>query len=74
MGIAMIYASLGDNDKAFHWLEVGWQERSAWLPGVRVMPEFDSIRSDPRYATFLRTRLRHGWPPLDSSAEAVIRR
>ena len=52
--IAMIYASLGDKDRAFQWLETARREHSAWLFFLGALPEYDPIRSDPRYAEFVR--------------------
>jgi len=51
--IAAIYALLGEKDQAFDWLERGYQARNlgAWL---RVEPNLDSLRSDPRFQDLLR--------------------
>jgi hypothetical protein len=45
---------------AFHWLEKAFEERSTLLVLLRVLPEFDSLRSDARYAELVR---RIGFPP-----------
>ena len=55
--IAVLYAGLGEKDKAFHWLEKAYDERDHWMPSLKVVPLFDNIRRDPRYADLLR-RLR----------------
>ena len=52
--IAMGYACLGQKDKAFEWLEKSYDEHSLLLVFVKVIPEFDPLRSDPRYADLLR--------------------
>ena len=52
--IAEIYAVLGEADRAFFWLEKGFQERASRLTNMNIDPQFDSIRSDPRYADLLR--------------------
>jgi hypothetical protein len=57
-GVAADYARLGDKDKAFLWLERAWNERSGWA-FLEVQPEWDSLRSDPRFADLLR---RIGFP------------
>jgi serine/threonine protein kinase/tetratricopeptide (TPR) repeat protein len=49
---ARIYASLGEKDKAFEWLEKGYEDRS--IVGINVQPPFDPLRSDPRFADLLR--------------------
>jgi len=53
--IAAIYASLGDRDSAFDWLERGRQARDPWLSFVTIDPFYDPLRGDPRYASFLAT-------------------
>jgi len=50
---ALIYAGLGDKDRAFAWLEKANTERSVWLLWLKVDPKFDSLRSDPRFAEFM---------------------
>jgi TolB-like protein/DNA-binding winged helix-turn-helix (wHTH) protein/Flp pilus assembly protein TadD len=50
--IAMIYASLGDNGQAIHWLEKGYDER--FNPGTLLRPGFDSLRGDPRFVELTR--------------------
>jgi DNA-binding winged helix-turn-helix (wHTH) protein/TolB-like protein/Flp pilus assembly protein TadD len=52
--IAEIYAGLGDKDRTFVWLNKACDELVPFLWEVRVMPQFDSIRSDPRYAALLQ--------------------
>ena len=53
---AALCVGLGDNGKAFEWLEKGYEERSIGLGGVdiKVDPIFDPLRSDPRFANLLR--------------------
>jgi TolB-like protein/Flp pilus assembly protein TadD len=46
---AMLYAGMGEADLTFQWLEKAQQAREARIHELRSM-EFDSIRSDPRYA------------------------
>jgi len=50
---ALIYAGLGDKDRAFAWLEKAYTERSVWLLWLKVDPKFDSLRADPRFAEFV---------------------
>ena len=54
--IAMIYTGLGEKDKAIEWLEKGYDEHSIGGPpvGIKVEPEFDPLRSDPRFQDLLR--------------------
>jgi len=52
--LAETYADLGDKDRAFEWLNVAYQEHSLYLIIMRVDFNFDSMRSDPRYAELAR--------------------
>ena len=52
--IASVYAPLGDKDRAFEWLEKGYEERDMFLAKIKVEPGFDSLRSDPRFADLVR--------------------
>jgi TolB-like protein/DNA-binding winged helix-turn-helix (wHTH) protein/Flp pilus assembly protein TadD len=51
-GIAQIYAILGDRDQAFAWLQKAYADR-AWMLSLKVRPEFDNLRGDPRFTTLL---------------------
>jgi len=50
--MAGIYVGLGQNDKAFEWLEKGFRERAS--PNLKVEPVFDPLRSNPRFQDLLR--------------------
>jgi DNA-binding winged helix-turn-helix (wHTH) protein/TolB-like protein/Flp pilus assembly protein TadD len=52
--VAMIYVGLGENDKAFEWLEKSLQERDNSMVFINVDQRLDSIRSDPRFAKLVR--------------------
>jgi TolB-like protein/Flp pilus assembly protein TadD len=51
---AEIYTRLGEKDKAFAWLEKGYELRVSWLTLLNSDPLFDDLRSDPRYADIVR--------------------
>jgi TolB-like protein/DNA-binding winged helix-turn-helix (wHTH) protein/Flp pilus assembly protein TadD len=54
-GIAGLYARLGDKDNAFHWLDRAYEEREGQiLTLLKVLPDFDTLRGDPRYGALLR--------------------
>jgi len=53
-GIALIYAGLGENDKAFAWLEEGYKERAFQMQYLKLDPCWDSLRDDPRYIDLVR--------------------
>lgn len=48
------YLGLGENDKAFFWLEQAYKEHSNTLQFLKLDPLFDPIRGDPRFADLLR--------------------
>jgi Flp pilus assembly protein TadD len=52
--MALVYAGLGDKDKAFAWLDKAYAEHSFALSNLKVEPRFDLLRSDPRFADLLR--------------------
>jgi len=52
--VALVYAGLGDKDKAFAWLDKAYEEHSFSLSNLKVEPRFDPLRSDPRFADLLR--------------------
>jgi serine/threonine protein kinase len=49
---AIIYVGLEEKDKAFEWLEKGYEEH--FIIAIKVDPVFDPLRSDPRFADLLR--------------------
>ena len=52
--IAGIYALLGEKDAAFRWLEKAYGEKSGYILNIKLPPTYDSLRSDPRYASLLK--------------------
>lgn len=54
VNFAHIYAGFGDHEQAFEWLEKACDERSIWLPFLKVDTKFDALRSDPRFDELLR--------------------
>ena len=50
--IAVIYAGLGKADEAMDWLEKAYDAR--FNPVILVRPEFDPLRSHPRYKALMR--------------------
>jgi DNA-binding winged helix-turn-helix (wHTH) protein/TolB-like protein/Tfp pilus assembly protein PilF len=47
--IAVIYGALGDNERAFEWLEKAYEAHDFLLVFLKAEPMFDPLRSDPRY-------------------------
>jgi eukaryotic-like serine/threonine-protein kinase len=54
MYFAFTYARLGDKDHAFAWLEKAYDEHQPWLAYLKTDPQFDPLRSDPRFADLVR--------------------
>ena len=52
--MASLYARLGQKDEAFAWLEKGYEGRDYRMTELKVRPELDSLRSDPRFAELVR--------------------
>jgi TolB-like protein len=52
--IARLYADLGDNEQAFHWLNTAYQEHDWLLIGLNTYFQLDPLRSDPRFAELVR--------------------
>jgi len=53
-GIAIIHAGLGEKDQAFEWLEKAYEERDLGICFLKVSPDVDPLRSDPRFQDLLR--------------------
>jgi hypothetical protein len=65
--VGVIYAGLGDKQRAFEELEKGYAEGSPGLVYIKPDPFWDeSIRSDPRYADLLSRMNLPLAPPLTS--------
>jgi serine/threonine protein kinase/tetratricopeptide (TPR) repeat protein len=53
--VAVIYAGLGDKDKALEWLERAYSDRAYYLPVyLTTDARLDSPHSDPRYKDLLK--------------------
>lgn len=55
----MIQLGLGEHDRVFELLEQLYQERNDWLVWLKVSPELQPLRNDPRFKDLLR---RVGFP------------
>ena len=47
--IALVYAGLNENDKAFEWLQKAIEVRDERLVRVKVDPQLYSLHADPRF-------------------------
>ena len=52
--MALVHVGLGQKDEALALLEKSYEERYPWLIHLNVEPRLDPIRSDPRFADFVR--------------------
>jgi hypothetical protein len=50
----IIYAALGDKDKALEFLERAYDERSYYMTWLNVDFQLDSLRDDPRFKDIVR--------------------
>jgi TolB-like protein/DNA-binding winged helix-turn-helix (wHTH) protein/Tfp pilus assembly protein PilF len=54
--VAFLYIGLGDREQAVEWLDRGYDDRSNNMIFLNVVPQFDSLRSEPRFQN-LRHRI-----------------
>jgi TolB-like protein/DNA-binding winged helix-turn-helix (wHTH) protein len=50
----MMYGFLGQKDRAFYWLERGYEDRSPAYSSLNVDPCWDPLRDDPRFKDLVR--------------------
>lgn len=53
-GVAIVYAALGETDRAFRWLEKAYDDRDDWLISIKVTPWLDRLRGHRRFVDLLR--------------------
>jgi len=53
VGIAEMYAALGDAPHAFEWLQKAYEEHSSGMQFLRAGAKFDSLHSDPKFRYWL---------------------
>jgi hypothetical protein len=51
--LAVVYTGLGDKERALDWLEKAYAERSTWMQFMKVSPELDALRGEPRFRSLL---------------------
>ncbi len=54
LDLAMTHAALGEREEAFRWLDEAATEHAFHLVYLKVWPELDVLRSDPRFAEMVR--------------------
>ncbi len=63
--IAGVYTMLGEHDKAFDWLEKGFEEHSPYMGTIHLDFIFEPLRTDPRWTDLLRRIGLGSSPTLD---------
>jgi serine/threonine protein kinase/TolB-like protein/DNA-binding winged helix-turn-helix (wHTH) protein len=58
--VALVYAGLGEKDRAFEWLEKAYDAHDKGMLYSKIDPCLDPLRFDPRYQDLLR---RMNFPP-----------
>ncbi len=54
MGIAIVYANLGDTSKALDYLEKAYEERTGWMLWIGCDPFLNNLRTEPRFKELVR--------------------
>ena len=52
--IALVYAWRGEKDRAFEWLDRAYAQRDGGLTILKMDPMLRGLRTDPRFASFLK--------------------
>jgi len=73
VGIAEMYAALGDTSRAFEWLQKAYEEHSSGMQFLATDAHFDSIRSDPRFQYWLAVLGLPSKAAAEPSADARTR-
>jgi TolB-like protein/DNA-binding winged helix-turn-helix (wHTH) protein/Tfp pilus assembly protein PilF len=53
-GTAILYAQLGEKDRALEYLETAYEQRSLFMTEIAIEPAFDSLRSEPKFQDLLQ--------------------
>ncbi len=54
VALVTVYLGLSDHDLALQWLERAHEERRGWLAYLKVEPQLDALRGNPRFDELLR--------------------
>jgi hypothetical protein len=52
--IARLHVALGQNEEALAWLRKGLDEYAGGMDRIKVEPDLDPLRPDPRFQALLR--------------------
>jgi len=65
LSVALLYAWRGENDEAFEWLEMAFEQRIPSLSYILMNPVLARLKDDPRYPIFLeKMGLREAWEAM----------
>ena len=53
LGIALIFTYLNDFDNAFKYFDIALDYKDIWLVSIKHCPEYEPLRSDPRFDVLL---------------------
>ena len=53
--VALIYAAMGKKAESLDWLEKAYGQKDSWIVWIKVLVEWDSLRSEPRFNNILRS-------------------
>ncbi|HEV3470665.1 MAG TPA: protein kinase, partial [Pyrinomonadaceae bacterium] len=68
--MAVVYAGLGDHERAFEWLEKSYADRHPGMILLKSDPRFDALRRDPRLSNLIRRIEQQGGQERRVTAEA----
>jgi serine/threonine protein kinase/tetratricopeptide (TPR) repeat protein len=54
VSVASLHAALDQKDQAFEWLDKAFRERDNDLVMLKIEPQWDGLRSDPRFSELLK--------------------
>jgi serine/threonine protein kinase/Tfp pilus assembly protein PilF len=52
--LAIVCFDLGDIDQGFNWLEKAYEEHESGFYYIKIDPDFDRVRTDPRFKALLK--------------------
>jgi hypothetical protein len=52
--VAYVALGLGDKNRVLDALEIAYRHRHSWMPWIGVIPMFDALHAEPRFADLLR--------------------
>jgi TolB-like protein len=65
----VIYAALGDHERALDYLEQAYQEREGWLVLLQVEPLYDDLRDEPRFQAIQE---KMNFPPIKKLSSSQV--